>query len=100
MLANISQAELTLLQYLEGRSGSSGQRISLDPKLVSRSLRISLSELAENSASLAAHGFAGVRNFRPNANDVPSAQCSAIWITGKGKDYLRQSQPGPDVGTL
>ena len=80
---------MTLLEYLHKHSGSLGERIALDPKPISRSLRISMNQFAENSASLAAHGFAGMRDFRPNTKDVPSSKCSAIWLTKKGDDYLR-----------
>lgn len=93
MLTNISPSELTLLVHLHERSGGSNERIWLDPKPISRSLRISMKQLAENSASLAAHGLAGVRDFSPDANDVPSSQCAAIWMTKMGKDYLRRSRP-------
>ena len=95
MSANISQAELTLLQYLHEHSGVSGGRIGLDPKPITRELRISMTQLAEHSAALAAHGFAGVRHTRPGADEVPSSTCSAIWVTSKGQDYLRRSQSRP-----
>ena len=89
----VSPAQLTMLQYLHERSGESGDRIWLDPTHIRRGLRISPTRFAEDSASLAAHGFVGVRALRPDANDVPSATCSAIWVTGKGEDYLRRSRP-------
>jgi hypothetical protein len=92
MSPTISQAELTLLQYLHQHAGISGGRIGLDPKAIRRDLRINMPRLAEDSASLAAHGFAGVRHTRPGADDVPSSTCSAIWVTSKGEDYLRRSQ--------
>jgi hypothetical protein len=82
-----------MLQYLHKRSGGSGLRIGLDPKHIRRGLRISPIRFSEDSASLVAHGFVGVRALRPDANDVPSATCSAIWVTGKGEGYLRRSQP-------
>ena len=81
------------LKSLQG-SGPGG-RIGLDPQPVMRRLRIGTTQFAEDSAYLAAHGLVGVRDFRPDANGVPSATCSAIWITGKGEDYLKRSQPGP-----
>lgn len=90
----VSPAQLEMLEYLHERSGGSGRRIGLDPKHIRRGLRISPTRFAEDSASLVAHGFAGVRALRPDANDVPSATCSAIWVTGKGEDYLRRSHPG------
>ena len=95
MLANLSPAQLKLLQYLREHSGGSGGRIGLDPKPIMRGLRINTAQFAEGSASLAAHGFVGVRDFRPDANDVPSSKCSTIWVTGKGEDYLRRLHPGP-----
>lgn len=95
MSANVSPAELTLLQYLHEHSGGSGRRIGLDPMHIRRGLRISPTRFAEDSASLGAHGFVGVRCLRPDADDVPSATCSAIWVTSKGEDYLRRSHPGP-----
>jgi hypothetical protein len=95
MSASISQSELALLKYLHEHSGQSGERIWLDPKPIIQSLHITMTQLAENSASLGAHGFAGVRDFRPDANNVPSSKCSAIWITRKGEDYLRALQSGP-----
>jgi hypothetical protein len=100
MLPNISQDELTLLEYLRKQSGGSDERIWLDPKFASRSLRVSMKQFAENSASLASHGFAGVRDFRPDANDVPSLECAAIWITKMGKDYLKRSPSGPCQATM
>jgi hypothetical protein len=92
MLASLSQTELTLLQYLREHSGASGERVWLDPKPIARRLRISVTQFAADSASLAALGLAGVRDFRADANDVPSAKRSAIWLTGKGEDYLRLAQ--------
>jgi hypothetical protein len=89
MSAIISQTELMLLEYLHVHSGGSGQRIALDPKPIARSLKISMNQFGEDSASLAAHGFAGVRDFRAAPNDVPSSRRSAIWLTKKGEDYLR-----------
>ncbi len=94
MSPTISQGERSLLQYLNQHSGGSGERISLDPKAVTRGLRISANQFAEDAAALAAHGLAGVRDFRPNANDIPSSKCSAIWLTRKGEDYLRHPQSG------
>ena len=89
MLETISQGELNLLEYLGKHSCGLGERISLDPKPITRGLRISETQFAADSAALVAHGLAGVRGFRPNSNDVPSSKCSAIWLTGKGEDYLR-----------
>jgi hypothetical protein len=89
MSETISRAELALLEYLHKHSGSLGERIALDPRPITRSLRISMSQFAENSASLAALGFAGVRDFRPSVNEVPSSKCSAVWLTKKGDDYLK-----------
>ena len=86
---NMSQSELVLLEYLHEHSGGSGERISLDPKPITRSLRISVSRFVEDSASLVAHSFAGIRSVEPDAKDVPSSKCSAIWITKKGEDFLR-----------
>ena len=95
MLTSISQVELMLLEYLQKHSGDSGKGIWLDPKAVARGLRISMGQFAENAASLAAHGFAGVRNFRPDAKDVPSSKCSAIWLTKNGENYLKRPPSGP-----
>ena len=100
MSAIISVAELTLLEYLGKHSGRSGERIGLAPKPITRDLRISMEQFAEESASLAAHGFAGIRNFRPDANDIPSSKCSAIWLTKKGEDYLRSHRLAPASGAL
>jgi hypothetical protein len=91
MLMNISQAELTLLNYLNKHSGGADERIWLDPKPIAKSVGISANQLADNSASLAAHDFAGVRDSRPYADELPSVECSAIWITRKGKACLRGS---------
>jgi hypothetical protein len=85
---------LTLLQYLYDRSGIPGGRIGLDPKGIMRALRITVERFAEDSASLAAHGFAGRRCLR-GADGAASSTCSAIWVTSKGEDYLEQSQTGP-----
>jgi len=97
MLLNISAAQVAMLQCLHKLTGGSGERISLDPKLIIRNLGVSVSQFTEDAAALAAHGLAGVRNFRPNTNDVPSPICSAIWLTGKGETYLKElrSEPRP-----
>jgi hypothetical protein len=95
MLMHISHDQLVLLDYLHDHTRGSGERISLDPKLLARRLHISMTRLADDSACLAAHGFAGVRDFRPDGDDVPSAICSAIWVTGKGEDYLRRLESAP-----
>jgi hypothetical protein len=92
MYSNLNPRELNLLKYLRDHSGRPGQRVALDPKPITRGLRISMIELAEASAALAARGLAGVRNQRPDANDVPSGKCTAIWLTGKGEDFLKLPQ--------
>jgi hypothetical protein len=89
MPTNITDAEVALLDYLRKHSGAPGERIAMDPRPITRSLGISVEQFAAESASLVALGFAGVRDFRPNANDVPSLKCSSIWLTGKGEDYLK-----------
>ena len=89
MSSNISPAELALLEYLHERSGPSGGRIGLDPKPITRDLRINMTKLAETSASLAALGLAGVRHNRANAESVASNICAAVWVTRKGQDYLK-----------
>ncbi len=91
MSAPLGPTELSLLKYLQLRSGGSGGRTALDPKAVIRGLRISNTQFAESSAALAALGMAGMRNLRPDSKDVPSLKCSSIWLTGKGEEYLRQS---------
>jgi hypothetical protein len=100
MSSNISRAELTMLEYLHQHSGGSGERIWLDPKPIRRDLRISMDQFVEDSASLVAHGFAGVRDFRPDANNVPSSTCSAIWLTRMGEEYLRRSRSGPRLARM
>jgi hypothetical protein len=92
MLTNISATELMLLQYLQAHSGGAGERIGLDPKPIRRSLRISITQFITDASSLVAHGLAGVRDFRADANDIPSSVCSAIWLTGRGEEYLRRSK--------
>ena len=91
----LSPAQLALLRYLHEHSGGLGGRIGLDPQPVMRGLRIGTAQFADDSARLAAHGLIGVRDFRPDGKKVPSGTCSAIWITGKGEDYLKRSQPEP-----
>jgi hypothetical protein len=91
-------AEVRLLKYLREHSGRSDQSIWLDPGPVARGLGISVIQLREESALLAARGFIGVRDFRPNANDVPSKRCAAIWLTRKGKEYLWRSRIRPRQG--
>ena len=90
-------ADIRLLNYLREHSGRSDQSTWLDPGPVARGLGISPTQLREESAPLAAAGFIGIRDFRPNANDVPSERCAAIWLTRKGKDYLwrRRTRPRP-----
>jgi hypothetical protein len=92
MSLDISETGLALLIHLQKNSSAMGERISLDPKHIIHRLRISVDQFAQASALLAGHGLAGVRNFRPNANDVPSSKCSAIWLTKKGDDYLKQAE--------
>ena len=95
MPVNVSQPELTLLQYLHEHAGVSGGRIGLNPRAVMRALRINMTRLTEDAASLAAHGLAGVRFARRGADDLPSSTCSAIWVTEKGEAYLKQLQSRP-----
>ena len=92
MSTTISPAELTLLQYLHDRAGVSGGRIALDPKAIKRGLRLSATQFAEDSASLAARGFAGVRHTRFGLDHVPVDTCSGIWVTTKGEAYLNDSR--------
>jgi hypothetical protein len=87
----VTQPELNLMQYLRKHSGRSGERVALDPKPIMRSLRISSVQFTQDAGSLRAHGYAGMRDYRPNANDVPSLLCSSIWLTKKGEDYLKEN---------
>jgi hypothetical protein len=96
----LSPAELTLLQYLHEHTPVRGNRIALDPKAIKRDLRISTTHLADDSSTLATHGFAGVRHARVGDNDASPPVCSAIWVTNKGVDYLKQSQSGRGVGRV
>ena len=102
MSGNIRPTELDLLRYLSDHSGASGGRVGLDPKPIVSGLRISRTQFAADSAALQALGFVGVRNHRPKADDVPSTECSAIWMTKKGEDYLRlQPRPAtPAIGSI
>jgi hypothetical protein len=86
--AAVTAVEMRLLKYLREHSGRWDQSIWLDPGPVARGLGISANQLREESATLAARGLIGLRDFRPNANDVPSQRCAAIWLTRKGKEYL------------
>ncbi len=88
-----------MLQYLNQHAGGSGARTSLDPSFLTHQLGISAAQFAEDSKALAATGFVGVRDFRPNGNDVPSLRCSTIWITGKGEAYLRGLKQSPAQAT-
>ena len=90
MWTDISQAQLALLRYLHEHAGARGSRIGLDPKPIRRELGLSESRLAEDSASLAALGLAGVRHARTGPEERPSSVCSAIWVTSKGEDYLKR----------
>jgi hypothetical protein len=92
MSADLTHQELTLLKYLHDRSGIPGARFGLDPKFVKRGLRISVTQFARDSAALAVRGFAAVRYARSDAGDVPSSTCSAIWVTSKGEDYLKEHE--------
>ena len=105
MNPTLSRSECALLQYLHDHSPGSGERTSLDPKHVIRALRIGRPGFDADVASLTALGFAGARRYQPDcdraANATPvSTAPSAIWITGKGEDYLRcrlaerRRQPG------
>ena len=92
MPVNVTLPALTLLRYLHEHAGVSGGRIGLNPRVVMRALRISMTRLNEDAASLTADGLAGVRFARRGADDRPSSTCSAIWVTGKGEAYLKQLQ--------
>lgn len=96
MSATISEREFTLLQYLHEHSGVAGGRIGLDPQRVKRDLRISMTRLAEDSASLTALGLAGMRYTRTSVEDIaPSSTCSAVWVTRKGQDFLKRCRSAP-----
>ena len=91
MPENISYPQLCLLKYLREHTGGSGARISMEPKAVTRGLRISTSQFTIDSDGLVAHGLVGVRYFWSDAKNAPSSSCSAIWLTGKGEEHLRRS---------
>jgi hypothetical protein len=95
MSVEISQTELALLTYLYKHSGDSGERIWLDPKPIMHDLRISTEQFIKAWGTLAAHGLAGVRSSTPETTESRSMSCSAIWLTRKGKDYLKALPPGP-----
>jgi|GraSoiStandDraft_4_1057263.scaffolds.fasta_scaffold1118545_1 hypothetical protein len=91
----LSPAECALLQYLHDHSAGWGERTSLDPKYVIRALRMGKPTFEAHVASLTAHGLAGARRFqadleRHGNGDVVSGSPSAVWITGKGEEFLRR----------
>lgn len=98
MRNGMNETELRLLAHLHERSAGSGQRVSLDPKAIAGKLRLKLDEVAACAAALAAHGLAGLRGFRPVADESPPTGISAVWLTGKGEDYLRQVEADVGVG--
>ena len=88
----LSRSECALLQYLHDHSGGWGERTALDPKHVIRALRMGRPGFEADVASLAALGFAGARRFRPEGEREGVTPPSAVWITGKGEEFLRLRQ--------
>jgi hypothetical protein len=96
MNLTLSRSENALLQYLHDHSGGWGERTALDPKYVIRALRMGRPGFEADVASLTALGLAGARRFR-NESERDNAMAastapSAVWITGKGEDFLRFRQ--------
>ena len=92
MTSPLEEAELKLLAHLSEdaeHAGGNHQRLWLDPKPLIRRLGLSQEQFATDSGRLVAHGLAGVRKFASDAvSDTASPYC-AIWLTGKGEDYMR-----------
>jgi hypothetical protein len=88
----LSRSECALLQYLHDHSGGWGERTSLDPKYVIRALRLGRPGFEADMASLSALGFAGARRFRVEGEREAMMPPSAVWITGKGEEFLRHRQ--------
>src|SRR4051794_23549939 len=97
MTLHLGETQLTLLAYLREHSGGYAQRIGLDPKPITQRLHIEHGELVKDSSALVRHGFVGVRGFRPEAGDSASHTVPAIWLTGRGEDYLRRLEADPRV---
>src|SRR3954471_14919350 len=100
MSTHIGDTELRLLASLHERSDGSGQRIGLDPRAVVKSLRLGAAQFASGSSALAGYDLAGVRRFRSDSRDhhVAVGPFAAIWLTGRGEDYLRRLEADPRVG--
>lgn len=98
MTEPIEEAELRMLAYLSEHAGGYHQRLWLDPKPLIRALGLSQEQFGTDSARLVAHGLAGVRNYAPDAVPVPPTRCCAIWLTGKGEDYMRALQAALGAG--
>ena len=88
MPSHITPAEFSLLSYLREHSAGPGERTSQDPKAIARGLRISIIQFAADAHALWAHGMVGTRGSAPDSGDLPSAKCSAIWLTRTGEEYL------------
>jgi hypothetical protein len=100
----LSRSQCALLQYLRDHSAGRGQRTSLDPKHVIRALRVGRPGFDADMASLAALGFAGARRYQADLDRAATAGSSnggaaavmappsAVWITGKGEEFLRLRQ--------
>jgi hypothetical protein len=90
----LSRSECALLQYLHDHSAGWGERTSLDPKYVIRGLRLGRPGFEADVASLTALGFAGARRHQVDPDRAGPAAAvaaapSAVWITGKGEEFLR-----------
>ncbi len=95
MNPTLSRSECALLQYLHDHSAGWGERTALDPKYVIRGLRIGKPGFEADVASLTALGFAGARRVQADLERTAPAVAmvaapSAVWITGKGEDFLRE----------
>ena len=97
MSSHLGETQLALLAYLREHSGGYAQRIGLDPKPVAKGLRIDHGELVMEASALVRHGLVGVRGFRPDAGHPASEPVPAIWLTGRGEDYLRRLEADPGV---
>lgn len=98
MTAQIEEADLKMLAYLSEHSGGHHERPWLDPKPVIRSLGLSQEQFATRSAHLVELGLAGVRLYAPDAVPAPSSRFCAIWLTGKGQDYIGVLETALGIG--
>jgi hypothetical protein len=98
MNANINEDELRVLAFLHETVAGYDENFELDPKAVGKSLALDEQQLAKTASYLASHGLVGMATADTSTFNGHAFLFTALWLTGKGEDYMRELEAQPGIG--